>query len=297
MFRYDLSFSFGGIPTTLIHSHNSTYDRRRPDTRGARPFLPHSHSHVEFQYVIDGQGTVSTPGQAIDLRPGQLLIIPPRLEHRLTVTSSHLLRQTLSMLFLPSSSHVPSEFDPLFSLCRGKELVTLDVAPDSPLADCLMSLHALTDILPPDGLTQELIRGYCLLFLSHLTHSLPVVTPPDVRSAEAPITREREIMDSFFQHEFSLRNNAADLARRLHISTRQLSRILQDTYGMTFREIMTARRLTIAVDRLTNSNDPLAQIAEFLGFGGPTAFGIFIKKETGLTPSQIRHGQQNTIEL
>ena len=290
MFRHDLSFSFGETPTMLIHNHNSIYDRHQPDPRGARPFLPHSHSHVEFQYVIDGQGTLSTPDQSIPLRPGQLLLIPPRVEHRTTITSPQLFRQTLSMLFLPSSTQVPPEVAPFFSLCRGNAPVCLDVESDSPLVNCLMSLNALADILPPDALTRELLRGYCILFLTHLSRSISGVVPSAPHPVDPPVTREREIMDAFFQLEFTLQSNASTLARYLHISTRQLSRILQDTYGMSFREKMTARRLTIAVDRLTNSDDSLAQIAELLGFGSATAFGIFIKKETGLTPSQIRRG-------
>ena len=290
-FWYSLPFSFGEVPSVMIHNHHSVLSDQAPDPRGPRPFLPHSHSFVEFQFIVDGRGILSTPTGDHELTPGHLLLIPPQLDHRLRLMTPTLSRQTLSLLFLSSNAVSPAEFDPFFAVCRGSEPLILDVPAGGSLEHALESLHRLAGIQDPDAHAREAMRAYCILFLTEVSRALPSSGSHRIQSAQPPVTWERLVIDNFFSSNYDSKRNAAALAGELHISTRQLNRVLQKHYGMGFQEKTSAERLRIAVDRLTNSNESIAQIAEFLGFGSTTAFGVFIRKATGLTPSQIRRGE------
>lgn len=289
-FWYSLPFSFGEMPVVMVHNHFSVLASDQPDPRGSRPFLTHNHTYTEFQYILDGSGVLSTSVGDYELKPGHLVLVPPQVEHRLCLTAPSLSRQTLSLLFLSSSALIPAEFDLFFSACRGNTPLILDVAADSPLDRALQELRQLIGVQTPDAHTREIFRARCILFLAELSRSLPNSEPLRIQSELPPMTWERLVIDNFFSNNFDAKHNAAALAGELHISTRQLNRVLQNLYGMGFQEKTNAQRLRIAVDRLTHSDDSIAQIAEFLGFGSTTALGVFIRKATGLTPSQIRRG-------
>ena len=295
-FWYSLPFSFGEVPAVMIHNHHSVLSDRAPDPRGSRPFLLHNHSFVEFQYITDGSGVLSTPAGDHELTPGHLLLVPPQLDHRLRLTAPTLSRQTLALLFLSSNTVSPAEFDPFFSACRGSEPLVLDVQAGSPLEHALQALCRLTGTQDPDAHVREIMRAYCILFLTEVSRALPSSDSHRVQSQHPPITWERLVIDNFFSSNYNAKLNAAALADELHISTRQLNRVLQNLYGMGFQEKTNAQRLRIAVDRLTHSDEPIAQIAELLGFGSTTALGVFIRRSTGLTPSQIRRGEPVMID-
>ena len=78
------------------------------------------------------------------------------------------------------------------------------------------------------------------------------------------------------------------LADELHISTRQLHRILQKLYGANYRDQLLQIRLKIATGFLTGTDKSIAEISEMMGYGSPANFATFIKKVTGKTPGQIR---------
>lgn len=290
--RHHLPFSFGEVPAVLISNHASDLVSRDTDPRGARPFLSHSHSYVEIQYILDGQGILSTSPGSYELKPGRLILLPPHLDHRLQLTSPMLSRLAISLLFLSAPTPAtPADFLPFFSACRAKTPVLLDVPPSDMLAHTLDDMRALVSPQPLDAHARELLRAQCIRFLVAFSRALPNTIAHTEPLCPAPsVTREQEIMDYFFSSSFSTKCGLAALAQQLHISTRQLNRIIRNTYGMTFRQKINARRLSIALDRLRNSDDSLQEIAQLLGFGSTTAFGIFIKKATGLPPSHIRRG-------
>ena len=80
------------------------------------------------------------------------------------------------------------------------------------------------------------------------------------------------------------------LAKELNMSVRQTGRILQQTYGKGFREKMNECRLAVAVDLLKNTSKSIAQISEILGYSDPANFSSFVKRQTGISPAQIRKG-------
>ena len=103
-------------------------------------------------------------------------------------------------------------------------------------------------------------------------------------------SREYVINNFFAKHYMS---NAAkeELAQMLHISVRQLHRVMQKIYGTNYRQQLTQIRLKIAVGFLNGTEKSIAEISELMGYSSPANFSTFVKKATGKTPGQIRkHG-------
>ena len=85
------------------------------------------------------------------------------------------------------------------------------------------------------------------------------------------------------------------LARELNLSRRQLDRIIQKQYGMSFRQKRSQIRFALACDLLRNSKDSIAKISEELGYSTPSNFTSFFKEMHGMTPGEYRE-QFLTIE-
>ena len=96
------------------------------------------------------------------------------------------------------------------------------------------------------------------------------------------------MIDEFFNNNFHLRGGDQVLAGQLHISSRQLDRILKSLYGKSYREKLLEIRLEVSLDLLKFSDKSVASISELTGYSNPASFCSFIKKETGHTPGEIR---------
>jgi AraC-like DNA-binding protein len=83
------------------------------------------------------------------------------------------------------------------------------------------------------------------------------------------------------------RASASNVARRLGISTRTLSRKLRDE-GVAFKEILDETRAALAKRYLAERDLPVSEIAWLLGFGEVSSFTHAFKRWTGITPRQFR---------
>ena len=130
------------------------------------------------------------------------------------------------------------------------------------------------------ALSQFLVLELFDVLASTESVNLPTSTP-----APAP---QDFVIDEFFGNSFHLNNGGPLLAQQLNVSTRQLSRIIKQSYGINYRDKLKEIRLEIALDFLSHPDQSIAQIAQLLGYSSSANFSAFIKKCTGKTPSQLR---------
>jgi len=95
-------------------------------------------------------------------------------------------------------------------------------------------------------------------------------------------------IDNFFAHHYMDSSANKQLAALLHVSTRQLHRILMEHYGKNYREKLNETRIRVAAGFLMDSTMSISEISEKMGYSTSEHFATFIKNETGLTPIQIR---------
>lgn len=78
-----------------------------------------------------------------------------------------------------------------------------------------------------------------------------------------------------------------DMARRLNLSSRSLSRHLQEE-GCCWRELLADYRIQRARKLLWESNGSLEQIAERVGYAGASALSNAFQRRFGLSPTRFR---------
>ena len=79
-----------------------------------------------------------------------------------------------------------------------------------------------------------------------------------------------------------------DLARLLHMSRRQLNRILQQHYGMSFREKCMRARMDYSAWILRTTHHRIEDIAAMVNYSTESSFYSSFKKYFGMTPKKYR---------
>ena len=87
------------------------------------------------------------------------------------------------------------------------------------------------------------------------------------------------------------RCTAEQVAEHLGVDRRTLHRHLQAD-GQSFSSLLASIRREFAIRQIRDSDRSLAELAELLGFSGPSALAFWFRQQFGSTVSQWRHGQR-----
>jgi len=129
-----------------------------------------------------------------------------------------------------------------------------------------------------------LLSKFFIILLRHLhvaeTFINPKQTPED--------TQRIELIDNFFTENFAQKGREETLASKLHLSKRQLARVLQEYYGMGYHQKLISARMDHATWLLRTTTKQIGEIAELVGYTSEAAFYQIFKKQFGITPRQNR---------
>ncbi|CAA9353866.1 MAG: Transcriptional regulator, AraC family [uncultured Lysobacter sp.] len=92
----------------------------------------------------------------------------------------------------------------------------------------------------------------------------------------------------WMRENLHMRLDVAQLAERLHLSPRQLSRRFTATYGTTPQKYVEQLRVEAAQPLLESSHKSLTRIAGECGFGSAEAMRRAFVRQLGLAPQQYR---------
>lgn len=154
-------------------------------------------------------------------------------------------------------------------------------------------LHAALDVAV--GVNAAMVLGSLLMLI--LLKGAPAPTgvqtrPPRVQklSDEGEMSRIRDAMVRLQLHrdpQLSLRG----LARRVGLSTREVSRLINDCERMHFFDFVNGYRTERAADLLIDpawADHSILEIAHEAGFNSKSSFNAAFRKHRGVTPSAIR---------
>jgi len=278
-----LELSLSGMPCQMVRLITEHLSKKLTD------YYQHSHPTLELQAVTNGSCTIFGNGTYYNLQAGQLILIPPGFYHQTKTHSPDCIRITLAFS-LPSRKQAEKNALPLLNALKPQTPVVTETG--AVLAELLEQLNALSKSSEPSYSRTERLRCLSTLFLLELGDRLSASAEETPSPAEQkPSSPAAYLIDEFLGRNFHSKNGCQQLAQRLHVSPRQLNRIIQDAYGMNYREKLKELRLAIAVDFLTTSDMSIAEIAELLGYSSPANFSTFVKKAAGRTPSAIRQAR------
>jgi AraC family transcriptional activator of pobA len=113
----------------------------------------------------------------------------------------------------------------------------------------------------------------------------------DVASAPSHL-RTFDTFRRLVEKNFRRHWNVADYARALNVSTSTLNRMCHERFGSNAKAIIVARVISEAKRRLVYTQQPLDQIAYYLGYKDPAYFSRVFKKMERQSPGEYRRERQ-----
>ena len=100
-------------------------------------------------------------------------------------------------------------------------------------------------------------------------------------------------IETYLNAHYHHRVTLADVAARVYLSTRQVSRILKNEYGCTLSQLLLDKRLAQAQMLLRSTDLPVREIAQRVCMGSENYFYAVFKKRFGTSPLQYRKRQRS----
>lgn len=257
-----------GISHCFLKRLTAAQDARR-ETR-----KPHHHTGFEIHIVLRGCQTYLARGERFAVQAGHYLVFPPLFQHQIVASEPDTLKQTVTFAAEDSSALLL----PLRGSCLCAEL------PAS--VDTLLSLISC-EAERPRELSPFLIGNHVLALLLAISRAAgyPERTLHPRSSGDDPrlALARQYIRDNIEEHP-----TCAEVAAYCHLSEKQLTRLFQQTDGLTLGAFIQRQKVARIERLLTETNLPLRRIAERLHFSSEYYFNAYFKQYAGITPGAYR---------
>ncbi len=254
------------------------------------PVSLHNHGAYEVHVIEAGQFAFRINGSETVLGPGQCCVICPDVYHsKGNALAADAVKYCFKFEYVQSESDAPQIWEYLKNIdgiciyenCEGEIglLKNLRVEMRDRGIGYRTSINSLAS-----RLLVCIMRNICG---SEKTNQ--------DKSTDGMDENRSAVIDAFFALNHMNGIHARDLADILNLSTRQLGRVLQKQYGLTFGEKLIRIRVQAAKELLENSGMTVSRIAGTVGYNNTRYFNEAFKKVTGMTPMQYRNISTNRI--
>lgn len=246
----------------------------------------HCNATYELHMILRGSCQVEVKDQLLTLtEPQALLIAPGQYHHPKTFSADF---ERLFVYFTPSKGTL--------RLSLRKNIPMYQVFTVTP--EILQICHSIAkESIAGKEHRKDMIQALLTQLILHTDRLLQLtkvsLSDTDTYAEDSRISQ----IDNFFEDNFHCHAGRAQLAKQLHLSERQLLRLLQDIYGMGYQEKLINARMDHAAWLLRTTKQPISEISGRVGYASETAFFRVFKAYFHMTPQQYRtqFQQSNTI--
>lgn len=264
----------------------------RPHTRFV-DFPRHSHNYIEMMYVCQGSIThMIHDRQKVVVEAGELLFLNCHASHSIREASAEDIAVNFIML--------PQFFDIAYEMMEEGNVLSSFIADN--LRDSgggLDYLHfTVANVLPVQNLIENLIWSIMhqapnrksinqttmgLLFLTLLNHTDQLNFRHNHDDQHPFVIAVLKEIEENYQTA-----SLGRLARELHQPMPKLSRLVKETTGKTFKEILQDKRFGKAAQLLRATRIPVVDIAQSVGYENMSYFHRQFHARYGVSPATYR---------
>lgn len=246
-----------------------------PDVEAVRGF--YTHFTYEILFVTEGCIDLVT-AEGMKTYKRSVLIIPPRMQHLVNCRNPG----CFSLLFSIEESRRYNHGQRLLEEQLKQGVCALELTEEACFYIRTLSEKSLKD---SPTLEQECILLANLLFYDILKQLLPCQKP--VGQREKGNAKHIFKIERYINANLSQKITLQKVADHMHLSTRQVARIVEQEAGCTLAELVTEKKLVYAERMIKKSNMSIEEIADRMAFGGSYFYTLF-KKKYAMTPLQYR---------
>lgn len=264
--------------------------------------LPHWHKNDYFDiiYVMEGESQCFFRQEKLELVEGDVLIVPPDIEHGegvrdldgRTMTSAIRKRTFLEIFFRVFSGN-PLLYSFFQRIFRGEEEISYILFHTAEKDKPDMTVARLFDHLWEEQKCKEkyhsemcetIMNAIFVYLLRYYEQNL--VLPQDCKA-----NWKKEYAKIFWYISENYRSvTLEELEDRFHYSRRQLIRIVQNATGKNFKDVIRDMKMERAKMLLRDTTLPVERIAMECGYENASSFTRIFKQTVGVSPRAYRHG-------
>ncbi len=258
----------------------------------------HNHAAHEIHFILSGTGILEIDGIKWDIYTGRYYLIGPGKYHEQKIESVNPIKKYSFRIEHMTLSEI-EDFFPIEENTLLEEVFKNVVIYCSEITNNNLSIMS--------EIRNELQNKYIGYYskVQSLFSQLLINIARDIASKEKKeykiLNKNKDfywernfIIEEFFEYNYNSSVTAFDLAKLLHISIRQLNRIMRDRFNMTFKQKIIEKRIEVSKNLLKNTELPVEVISDMVGYDTTSNFSTIFKLKTGYTPSEYRYNNKIT---
>ncbi len=265
----------------------------RPHPR-FREFPPHSHDYIELMYVCSGSITHRIENETVTLETGDLILFGRDTRHSIDAAGAEDIGINLivSIDLFESLYRSMRQTSPLRSKSLGGLLER------EGLSFCIFhgsenpQICNLWESMIYSVICRGQVNGYLLqqslaLLLGYL--ALFSETEEEPKSTAEESMKKRIL--NYIRTSYSTAT-LTEAAQMLGLSAPYLSRVCRERFGESFKELLMRERFSAACGLLTNTEMPIGDVINRVGYENSSYFHKEFRRRYGVTPKEYRKGHR-----
>jgi AraC-like DNA-binding protein len=248
--------------------------------------IPHRHSTYVAVLFTQGSGIHQVDFESFEVKSGSIFLLRPGQVHcwNLSEDADGYIFFHTGEFYNQIFQYRKLDIYPFFQSKSGKPIFYLSAYETLNLSPLFSQIDkefhdAKSDAPHKIGLLVDLIY----IELSRLYK-----TETDPKQIHNLSYSKIKILQKLIDENFSLKKLPGQYAEMMHISTRHLSRICQESLGKTTQSLIYERVFLEAKRLLVHVEIPISVVSEKLGFADPSYFIRQFKKQTGVSPKAFQ---------
>ena len=245
----------------------------------------HYHTYYEMFFVADGELTILNENDNIVRNEG-IVCIPPFYKHY--VVAQGKIYRILFSFGAVDKSKKHKVYDILNKTFSLKNVICFDLNKEQLFyLDQIDKIDAVGNF----ARQQRVQSAFSLLFTS-IIEKIPSLNGLNA-VADSKRLNEMLVIEQMVNSNFTEKLTPSMIAEKLHVCTRQVSRIIKQHFNSTLSDLLIAKKIDIAKQYLVNTDMKISEITETLNFQNGNYFYIIFKKKTGYSPLKYRKLMQS----
>ncbi|WP_176706601.1 AraC family transcriptional regulator [Paenibacillus hemerocallicola] len=256
----------------------------------------HNHSVYEIHFITGGSGTLLINNAELTVGQNTWYAVGPGVYHAIKPNGEDpLTRCYLQFTFDEPSARdrghcaEPSETEHIRSVLKQLSFFRKDTGA-IPI-ETIGAIHREIKCRPV-GFYSRIQALFTLLLTDLIREMIPETTADYTMPAAIRDDMRSSLIDAFFDR-YDEQLTIAELAKQLHLSTKQTGRVIEELYKTTFKQKLLDTRIEVAKDLLVRTPLAVGDIAERVGYSLQRNFGQVFRNKTGFSPSAYRRSARN----
>ena len=266
-------------------------------------FPAHRHNYIEIMYVCQGTITHYLDGKEVTLQKGDLLLLNQHVQHG--VRRAEYEDIGINFIALPEFFDIPLQM--LKENNTLAEFLVNTLRQNHPVSHYLVFrlgenqaienlMENMISSMLNDEQNEDSINQYSMgiVFLYLLRHVDCLTQSSSQSYKDVVVQSTLSYIDTWYKTA-----TLSKIAEDFHQSLSVLSKMIKQTTGFTFQELLQRKRFQKAVMLLVESDLPIEEIAVAVGYENQSYFYRQFKERYGMTPRKYRleHKNDRTIRI